>query len=103
MTRLATLAEPTTISVDASEHRAAVATRAGVLSSALDVAVSAGAKNSIEKMLYHQMAAVHMAGMEMLLRIEESPSLHQFPPVEIARMTNAAARLFEVEQAALYR
>ena len=51
-------------------------------------------------MLCHQMAAVHMAGMEMLVRIEESPSLHQFPPVEIARMTNAAARLFEMYQAA---
>jgi hypothetical protein len=95
-----TLADPNTISVDASEHRAAVATRAGVLSPALDAAVSARAKNSIEKMLCHQMAAVHMAGMEMLVRIEESPSLHNFPPVEIARMTNAAARLFEVYQSA---
>ena len=33
---LDTLAEPNTISVDASEHRAAVVTRAGVLSLALD-------------------------------------------------------------------
>lgn|ERR1700682_2670055 len=45
---LDTLAEPNIISVDASEHRAAVATRAGVLSPALDAAASAQAKNSIE-------------------------------------------------------
>ena len=90
-----TLAEPNTISVDASEHRASIATRAGVLSPALDAAVSAGAKNSIEKMLCHQMAAVHMAGMEVLIRLQEEVRL---PPVETARLTNAAARLFEVYQ-----
>jgi serine/threonine protein kinase len=66
-----TLAEPNTISVDASEHRVSIATRAGVLSSAIDVAVSARAKNSIEKMLCHQMAAVHIAGMEVLTRLQE--------------------------------
>jgi hypothetical protein len=90
-----TLAEPNVISVDASEHRAAVATRAGVLSQALDAAVSAGATNSIEKMLCHQMAAVHFAGMELLVRLQEAVRL---PPAETARLTNAVARLFEVYQ-----
>ena len=80
---LDTLAVPNTISVDASERRAAVATRAGVLSPALDAAVSAHAKNSIEKMLCHQMAAVHMAGMELLVRLEEAVRL---PPGETAVM-----------------
>src|SRR5438309_898548 len=84
-----------TISVDASEHRAAIATRAGVLSPALDAAVSARAKNSIEKMLCHQMAAVHMAGMELLVRLQEAVRL---PPAETARLTNAVARRFEVYQ-----
>jgi hypothetical protein len=95
---LSTLAEPNTISVDASEHRAAVASRAGVLSAALDAAVSARAKNSIEKMLCHHLAAAHMAGMEMLIRVQESHFLERLPPVEAARLTNAAARLFEVYQ-----
>src|SRR5262245_16855377 len=45
---LDTLADPNTINVDASEHRAAVATRAGVLSAALDAAQSVKASNSIE-------------------------------------------------------
>lgn len=90
-----TLSDPNTISVDASEHRASIATRVGVLSSALDAAVSARARNSIEKMLCHQMAAVHVAGMETLIRLQEDVRL---PPTEVARLTNAAARLFEVYQ-----
>jgi hypothetical protein len=93
---IGTLSEPTSISVDASEHRATVASRAGVLSAALDAAVSTNAANSIEKMLSHQLAAAHMAGMDLLGRVEQASNL---PPVERARLTNAAARLFEVFQA----
>jgi hypothetical protein len=95
---LDTLARPNTIAVDASEHRASVATRAGVLSPALDAAMTAGAKNSIEKMLCHQIAAVHMAGMELLVRVQQLPMLGSVPQVEIVRLTNGAARLFEVCQ-----
>jgi hypothetical protein len=61
--------------------------------------VTAGAKNSIEKMLCHQMAAVHDAGMEMLVRAEQ-PGLGRPDAVELTRYTNAAARLFEVFQGA---
>jgi len=92
------LADPTSINVDASEHRVAVASRAGVLSAALDTAQTAKAKNSIEKMLCHQMAAVHMAGMELLVRVQESSALSAFEPGELVKLTNAAARLFEVFQ-----
>jgi hypothetical protein len=38
--------------------------------------------------------------MEMLTRVEQSPSLRDLPPVELCRMTNAAARMFEVYQSA---
>lgn len=95
-----TLETPDLISVDASEHRASLATRANVLSAALDAAQSVKASSSIEKMLTHQMAATHNAGMSLLIKVEESAYLHGFPPVEIARLTNAAARLFEVYQGA---
>ena len=78
-----------------SEQRAEVAAQAGVLPSALDAVVSARASNSLEKMLCHQLAAVHMAGMKALARLEHAGN---FPPVEAARLTNAAARLFEVYQ-----
>jgi hypothetical protein len=96
---LCTLEEPTVISVDASEHRAHAATKAGVLSAALDAAVPAGAATSLEKMLAHQVAAAHHAGMELLGRVAEDGALGpHLPPVERARLTNAAARLFEVAQ-----
>ena len=52
-----TLQEPNVISVAAADQRAYAATRANVLAPALDAAVSARAKNSIEKMLCHQLAA----------------------------------------------
>ncbi len=91
-----TLEYPNTISIDAAEQRADVATRANVLSPALDAAVSARARDSIERMLCHQLAAIHFAGMDLLVRLEQT--LVNLPPVERARLTNAAARIFEVYQ-----
>jgi hypothetical protein len=90
-----TLDEPNTISVAAAEQRAEVATRANVLAPALDAAVSAGSRSSIEKMLCHQLAGVHHAGMEMLVRVHQ---FHNIPPVELVRFVNAAARMFDVFQ-----
>jgi hypothetical protein len=95
---VATLEEPNVISVDASEHRAHAATKAGVLSAALDSSVSAGARNSLDKMIAHQVAAAHHAGMELLGRLADSATFERLPPVELARLTNAAARLFDVSQ-----
>jgi hypothetical protein len=88
-----TLVEPTTIAVDASEHRATVAQRANVLSVALDAAESARASNALEKMLCHQLAAVHMAGMDLLIRVQDDDRLL---PVERTHLTNTAARMFDV-------
>ena len=92
---VATLEEPNVISVDASEHRAHAATKAGVLSAALDASVSVGARNSLEKMIAHQTTAAHHAGMELIGRLAEDGMVSpRLPPVELARLTNAAARLF---------
>jgi hypothetical protein len=66
------LEQPNIISVDAAEQRADVATRANVLSPALEAAASACAKNSMERMLCHQLAAVHFAGMDLLVRLEQT-------------------------------
>ena len=95
-----TLEDPTVISVDASTQRAHLALKAGVLTNALDAAQSADAHGPIEKMLCHQMAAVHEAGMDLLIRLKDDAcsSPQRFPPVELARLTNAAARMFEVYQ-----
>ena len=87
--------EPTSISVDASEHRDSCQPGWRALRGS-NAAVSTNAANSIEKMLSHQLAAARMAGMDLLGRVEQAPNL---PPVERARLTNAAARLFEAFQA----
>lgn len=90
-----TLAHPDAISVDAAEQRAEVATRAGVLSQALDAAATASAANSLERMLTHHMAAAHVHGMELLARAAQRGNADS---LELARLTNAASRLFEVFQ-----
>lgn len=71
---LDTLATPNVIAVDASEHRASLATRANVLSEALDAQLTTHAANSIEKMLCHQMAVAHTAAMETFIRLLEAPT-----------------------------
>ncbi len=91
-----TLEHPNSISVGASGCRMNAALAAGVLEPAVDAAVSAQAGNSIEKMLCHQLAAAHKGGMELLARVEQP--LRDLPAVERARLTNAAARMFEVYQ-----
>jgi hypothetical protein len=91
-----TLLEPNVISVDAAEHRAMLATRLGSFSMGLDAAVTANAKNSIEKMLAHQMAAVHQVGMGLLERAEHP--IDGLPPAERVRYVNAAVRCFECFQ-----
>jgi hypothetical protein len=67
-----------------------------VLEPALDASTSAQASNSIEKMLCHQMAAAHFTAMRLL----EKSNNPQLPPVEVARLTNAAARQMDLYQAA---
>ena len=94
---LSTLENPNMISVEASERRTEAAFGAGVLQSALDAAVSANAENSLERMLCHQMAGAHFTAMK-LLAVALNPRL---PPVELARLTNASARMMQVYQEAL--
>jgi hypothetical protein len=93
-----TLQNPNMVSVIASEHRLDLAACVGsrVAESAVDAAHSAQAGNSLEKMLCHQMAAMHRAGMKLV-----ASSLNtSLPPVEMARLSNAAARMMQVYQEA---
>jgi hypothetical protein len=92
-----TLAVPDVISVDASEQRASSATRAGVLSAALDTAKTARAGNSIEKMLCHQLAASHEVYMDLIIRFKEA-GFTRMPIPDQVRMVNAAARMSDVFQ-----
>jgi hypothetical protein len=91
--------EPDMIGVIASEHRVELAACVGprVAESAIDAAQTAQAANSLEKMVCHQMAAGHRVAMKQL-----SMALNETLPIaEIARISNAAARLMQVCQEAL--
>jgi hypothetical protein len=94
-----TLQEPNMISVVASEHRLDLAACVGsrVAESAVDAAQSAQAGNSLEKMLCHQMAAAHRAAMKLL----DSSLNSSLPPVEMARLSNASARMMQIYQEGL--
>jgi hypothetical protein len=82
--------------VDASDHRAALATRAGVFWQALDAQVTAQAENFLEKMLCHQLVVLHTLGMEEVIRLQEHPTCPS--PLEHARRINTVSRTFEAFQ-----
>jgi len=86
---------PTSISIGASQARTSAALAADVLEPAIDAAQSAQAANSLEKMLCHQMTAAHYA----VMRHFELSATSYLPHAEVARHTNAAARLMDVYQA----
>jgi len=89
-----TLEHPNSVSAGASGSRMAAARRADVLEPAIDAAQSAQAANSIEKMLCHQMAAAHFAAMRLL----ERSACERLQPGDVARYTNAAARMMDAYQ-----
>lgn len=94
-----TLKNPNMVSVIASEQciDLAACVWPRMAESAVDAAVSAQAANSLEKMLCHQLAAAHFAAMKLTgYSFHNSP-----PPVEMARLSNAAARMMQVFQEGL--
>jgi hypothetical protein len=94
-----TLKNPNMINISASELRVdlAACVWSQAAEAALDAAESAGAENSLEKMLCHQMAVMHCAAMKLTSRSLDNV----MPPVEMARLSNAAARMMQVYQEAL--
>jgi hypothetical protein len=65
------LKKPDLLSVEATIQRAALADKSGVFDLAFDAAESVSAKNSIEQMLCHQMAAAHQHSMRLLAESEK--------------------------------
>ena len=92
-----TLKDPDSISIDASLSRMQDALGADVLESAVDAAQSIRARNSLEKMLAHQMAAAHSVAMKLIARAFDDDRMH---PLEVARLANAAARMMDCYQSA---
>jgi hypothetical protein len=87
------------VNVIASEHRLDLAACVGsrVAETAVDAAESAQAGNFLKKMLCHQMAAAHRAAMKLT-----GDSLNRpLPPDEMARLSNAAARMMQIYQEGL--
>lgn len=87
-----TLEHPTMIGLGASQLRMEAVAKLGILQPAMDAAESAQAGNSFEKMLTHQMAALHHASMDLLARASGSNALAEPDPVLRTRFMNTAFR-----------
>jgi len=93
-----TLTEPTVAALEASNHRTDLLTMLGndIAALALDAAGTIEAANSLEKMLAHQMAAIHDASMRMVHRA----NLTQDPGLA-AKTLNSAMKGFSAYQGAV--
>ncbi|WP_394887463.1 hypothetical protein ACG873_21570 [Mesorhizobium sp. AaZ16] len=92
-----TVDNPDYVAADASRNRLELASRAGVLETALDAADTINAQNSLEKMLAHQMAAVHRSAMVLAAqsdrRLERlARSNLSYPDIDL-KTVEAATRL----------
>lgn len=77
----------------ASQERLELARDCGAIEMACEAAEDVKARNALERMLTHQMAALHKAAMGTLAK-----SGKQTDTIEQARLANAAARLIGVFQ-----
>ncbi len=99
---------PDWLAHDASRARMELADKAGTLTTGLDAAETIEARNSLEKMLAHELAAAHALAMRMVAAAGEELAAYknsrgQFPhrSIEAARMANTAARLMDAYQRGL--
>jgi hypothetical protein len=91
-----TVDNPDYVSADASRARLELANRAGVLETALDAADTIGAQNSMEKMLAHQLAAMHQTTMRLARQMNRRLDRLEYMnlgDVEADRTTVEACRL----------
>jgi hypothetical protein len=84
---------PGMVNIESSAKRAALLLDAGVLPTGLDAAHSIEAKNSLERMLAHQMALCHDAAFKTI-----SQARGKQDTVEQVRLLNAGARLMKTFQ-----
>ena len=89
------LQNPGTVAIDASLERTTILHHAGALEIGLDAVESIQAKNSIEKMLVHQMAVCHIKAMEIMTKAADFPRGRE--DLEI-KMLNVAARMMDTYQ-----
>ncbi|HME20447.1 MAG TPA: hypothetical protein VKI44_03655 [Acetobacteraceae bacterium] len=96
---------PDMLAIDASQQRMSLADKANALTLGIDAAATIQPKNSLEKMLAHEMAAAHALAMELqaegreLLRVyKRTGHIHQHVSIEAGRLFNASARMMTVFQ-----
>lgn len=85
--------DPSMINIESSAKRAGLLLEAGVLPTGLDAAQSIEAKNSLERMLAHQMALCHDAAFKAISQARDKEDT-----VDQVRLLNAGARLMETYQ-----
>lgn len=93
-----TMARPNVVAMDASSVRVDLLAQGGVEAVALglDMAETLGARNSLERALAHQLAALHKTAMETLSRSGLEPD-----PLQRVRLLNSANRLMTTYQAGM--
>src|SRR5215213_6574774 len=105
-----TVADPSYITADASKSRLDLAFDAGVLESGLDAAETIEARNSLEKMMAHQMAAMHSSTMKLSAQLnrciermdrEHHPDLRERANIQGTRLAGAIARMSGVYQSGM--
>jgi len=84
------LKEPDLLNLGASEQRAQLLEKTGVLELGIETAHDARADGSVQKMITHQMAALHSRAMTMLAESEAS----KIPEISIMK-ARAAARMVD--------
>lgn len=94
---------PDALSAGASRARLELASQAGALTLGVDVAETIKARNSMERMLAHQLGALHTIAMQMVGRAGEllrdhKHTMNQATSIEAARNANTAAKLMTAFQ-----
>ena len=105
-----TVDRPDCVAIEASRDRLELADKAGALEMGLDLADTIQADNSMEKMLVHQMAAVHNSAMRMTAlvnrRLESMANINQLTTmqdierqnIETCRLAGTVARMMNTFQ-----
>jgi hypothetical protein len=95
---------PKVLNTEASRQRLEMASKAGSLVVAVDAAETIKPRNSLERMLAHQLGTLHMLAMSMMANAKDLGRQHmaamgnQALAIEAARNANAAARLITTFQ-----
>jgi hypothetical protein len=108
---LNTIENPTYVTADASRARLELAQVAGALEEALDAADTIEARDSLEKMLAHQLATSHVSAMSMAAQLKKqveiagntvcSPDANERAILNATRLAGAVARIQAVYQQGL--